>query len=256
MREIGFDSARDRAWFVGDLVNRGPDSLGCLRYVKSLGDAAVTVLGNHDLHLLARADGATHARKRDTLDDVLAAQDREDLLDWLRRRRMMHVEGPFAMVHAGLLPEWTIARALDLAHEVEEKLRETPADRATFLRDMYGDEPTRWNDGLRGMARLRVIVNAMTRLRVLDGQGAMALSFKGEPGETYGDLVPWFEHPRRASAGHAVVCGHWSALGLEIRGDLLAIDTGCVWGRRLTAVRLEDGRVFAADCAPVPAQAG
>ena len=256
MHAIGFDPAGDRAWFVGDLVNRGPDSPGCLRYVKSLGAAAVTVLGNHDLHLLARAEGATHARKRDTLDGVLDAPDRDDLLDWLRRQPMMHVEGAYAMVHAGLMPEWTVSRALELAHEVEAKLRGNRGERVAFLREMYGDEPSRWSEDLRGMDRLRVIVNAMTRLRVLDADGAMALSFKGEPGEARGDLVPWFDHPRRASAGHAVACGHWSALGLEMRADLLAIDTGCVWGRRLTAVRLEDRRVFSADCAPAPAPAG
>lgn len=256
MRAIGFDAQRDRAWFVGDLVNRGPDSLGCLRYVRSLGDAAITVLGNHDLHLLARAEDATHARKRDTLDDVLAAPDRDELFEWLRQQPMMHAEGDFALVHAGLLPQWTVSRALELAHEVEEKLRGKRRDRVAFLREMYGDEPTRWDDGLRGIERVRVIVNAMTRLRVLEGDGAMALSFKGEPDEGYAGLIPWFEHPRRASAGHAVVCGHWSALGLEMREDLLAIDTGCVWGRRLTAVRLEDRRVFAADCAPAPAPRG
>ena len=254
MRSIAFDASRDRAWFVGDLVNRGPDSLGCLRYVQSLGDSAVTVLGNHDLHLLARADGATHARKRDTLDDVLGAPDREQLFRWLRQQPMMHVEGEHAVVHAGLLPEWSVPRAGELAREVEARLRASPGERAEFLRAMYGDEPVRWDERLRGADRLRVIVNAMTRLRVLDRSGAMALSFKGEPGEACGDLVPWFDHPGRASAAHVVVCGHWSALGLKIRSDLLSIDSGCVWGRALTAVRLEDRRVFSADCAPAPAR--
>lgn len=254
---MAFDAAHDRAWFVGDLVNRGPDSLGCLRYVKALGDAAVTVLGNHDLHLLARAEGATHARKRDTLDDVLEAPDRDELCEWLRGRPLMHVEGIHAVVHAGLVPDWTVAAACKLSLEVEARLRGARAQRVEFLRAMYGDEPARWDDRLQGADRLRVIVNAMTRLRVLDDSGAMALSFKGEPGEAHGEaLMPWFDHPRRASAGHVVVCGHWSALGLKMRADLLSIDSGCVWGRSLTAVRLEDRRVFSVPCAPAPAREG
>ncbi|HET9653095.1 MAG TPA: symmetrical bis(5'-nucleosyl)-tetraphosphatase [Usitatibacter sp.] len=248
LASMAFHPARDRAWFVGDLVNRGPESLRCLRFVKSLGDAAVTVLGNHDLHLVCMAEGIQPRRPRDTLDEVLAAPDRDELVDWLRRRPLFHAEGDHALVHAGLLPEWSVPRALDLAHEVEAALR--APDYRAFLERMYGDEPHRWDDRLEGVERLRVIVNAMTRLRVCDASGAMVLRFKGEPGEANEGWTPWFDVPGRRSGGHTVVCGHWSALGLEIRPDLLSLDSGCVWGRCLTAVRLEDRRVFQADCPP------
>jgi len=227
-------------------VNRGPDSLACLRYVKSLGERAVTVLGNHDLHLVCVAEGAEKPRKRDTLEDVLEAPDREELVDWLRHRPLMHVEGGYALVHAGLLPEWSVSRARALAGEVEERLR--GRDYRKLLARMYGDEPARWDDRLKGMDRLRVIINAMTRLRALRADGAMALEYKGEPGESSRGLTAWFDVPDRAHGDHAIVCGHWSALGLEIRPDLLSIDSGCVWGRALTAVRLEDREVIAVDC--------
>ena len=231
---------------MGDLVNRGPDSLACLRFVKSLGDAAVTVFGNHDFHLLCVAEGVEARRKRDTLEDVLAAPDRDELLQWLRHRPLLHVEDGFALVHAGLLPEWSVAKARSLAGEVEAALR-GPGYRE-FLARMYGDEPNKWSDGLSGIERLRAIVNAMTRLRVLDRDGAMVLSFKGEPGDAYDPWTPWFDHPARASRDHAIVCGHWSALGVKIRPDLLALDSGCVWGGALTAVRLDDRRLFQASC--------
>ncbi|HEX6634650.1 MAG TPA: symmetrical bis(5'-nucleosyl)-tetraphosphatase [Usitatibacter sp.] len=243
---IAFDPARDRLWFVGDLVNRGPDSVECLRFVRGLGDAAVTVLGNHDIHLLCVAEGVERARKRDTLASVLDAPDRGELLEWLRHRPLFHVEGSFALVHAGLLPEWTVATARTLAAEVEAVLR--GPDHRAFLDRLYGDEPARWDDGLRGMDRLRAIVNAMTRLRVCEADGAMALRFKGEPGEASEGLIPWFDMPARRSRDHTLVCGHWSALGLALRPDLLSLDSGCVWGRALTAVRLEDRALFQVDC--------
>jgi bis(5'-nucleosyl)-tetraphosphatase (symmetrical) len=216
--------------------------------VKSLGDCAVTVLGNHDLHLLCVAEGVEKRRKRDTLEEVLAAPDRDELLDWLRRRPMLHVEGGYALVHAGLLPEWSVPRARELAAEVEKRLR--GRDYRKLLEHMYGDKPARWDDGLEGFDRLRVVINAMTRLRVLDASGAMVLGYKGEPGEARSDWTPWFDVPERASRDHVLVCGHWSALGLEIRPDLMSIDSGCVWGRSLSAVRLEDRRVLAVDCPP------
>jgi bis(5'-nucleosyl)-tetraphosphatase (symmetrical) len=244
--QVGFDRARDRLWFVGDLVNRGPHSLECLRFVKSLGDAAIAVLGNHDLHLICVAEGVQDQRKRDTLDEVLAAPDRDELVAWLRTRPLFHAEGGHAMVHAGLLPQWSVKRAGALAREVEGALR--APDHRAFLEGMYGDKPDAWDEDLEGIDRLRVIVNAMTRLRVCDDRGAMALRFKGEPDEAHAGLTPWFDIPGRRSADHVMVCGHWSALGLEIRPDLLSLDSGCVWGRCLTAVRLEDRRVFQADC--------
>ena len=231
---------------MGDLVNRGPESLACLRFVKSLGDRAIAVLGNHDLHLVCVAEGAEKRRKRDTIDEVLAAPDRDELLAWIRHRPLMHAAGGFALVHAGLLPEWTVKKALVLAHEVESALR--APDYRRFLERMYGDEPARWDDSLAGYDRLRAITNAMTRLRVLHPDGAMALHFKGEPGEASAGLLPWFDAPARASRDHAIVCGHWSALGLAIRDDLLSLDSGCVWGRALTAVRLEDRAVYSVDC--------
>ncbi|MGE0356535.1 MAG: symmetrical bis(5'-nucleosyl)-tetraphosphatase [Burkholderiales bacterium] len=249
--QIAFDPERDRLWFVGDLVNRGPDSLGCLRFVKGLGASAVTVLGNHDLHLLCVAAGVERARHRDTLDAVLAAPDREELLDWLRRRPLMHVEGAFALVHAGLLPEWPVAKARELAGEVEAVLQ-GPRWRE-FLGRLYGNEPARWDDALAGADRLRAIVNAMTRLRVLKRDGSMDLAFKGEPGEEHSHRMPWFDVPARASATHAIVCGHWSALGLRVGESVFSLDSGCVWGRSLTALRLEDRRLYQVPCPPAEA---
>jgi bis(5'-nucleosyl)-tetraphosphatase (symmetrical) len=233
---------------VGDLVNRGPDSLACLRFVKGLGARAVTVLGNHDLHLVCVAEGVEKRRKRDTLDEVLQAPDRDELVAWVREQPLMHVENGFALVHAGLLPVWTVPKARALAAEVEARLRGTA--HRDFLERMYGDEPSRWSDALEGIERLRVIVNAMTRLRVCDAGGAMVLEFKGEPGDAQPGCTPWFDMPGRLSADHTVVCGHWSALGLSVRPDLLSLDSGCVWGRSLTAVRLEDRALFEVPCPP------
>ena len=243
---LAFDPARDRLWFVGDMVNRGPDSLGCLRFVKSLGTSAITVLGNHDLHLLCVAEGIEKARPRDTLGDVLAAPDRDELVDWLRRRPLMHVEGAYALLHAGLLPEGPVPKARALAGEVEVVLQGTGWRR--FLSHLYGNRPERWDDGLAGDDRLRAIVNAMTRLRVCTREGAMDLSFKGEPGERHAHRIPWFEMPDRQSATHTIVCGHWSAMGLRVTPKLLALDSGCVWGRTLTAVRLGDRRLWQVPC--------
>ena len=220
--------------------------------MKSLGDAAVTVFGNHDFHLLCVAEGLEKARKRDTLDQVLDAPDRGELLEWLRHRPLMHVEGGFALVHAGLLPEWTVARARALAAEVESELRGKRY--RAFLARMYGDQPDRWSDALEGIERLRVIVNAMTRLRVCDDDGAMVLRFKGEPGDAHDEWTPWFDVKGRRSADHTIVCGHWSALGLLTRADIVSLDSGCVWGRSLSAVRLSDRRLFQVPCPASPGQ--
>jgi len=252
--EIAFDPARDRLWFVGDLVNRGPDSLACLRFVQGLGPAAVAVLGNHDLHLLCVAAGVERAKKRDTLEQVLDAPDREAILHWLRHRPLMHREGKFALVHAGLLPQWTVERALELAHEVEEALR--AADYHTLLARLYGDAPDRWSDALEGADRLRVIVNAMTRLRMCEAGGALALGYNGAPADAGPELTPWFDMPGRRSVDHTLVVGHWSALGLSLRDDLLSLDSGCVWGRALSAVRLEDRALFQVPCPGVPGREG
>jgi bis(5'-nucleosyl)-tetraphosphatase (symmetrical) len=242
---VAFEPAQDRLWLVGDLVNRGPDSLACLRFVRGLGDAAIAVLGNHDLHLVCRAHGAQGPRRRDTLDPILEAPDRDELIDWLRHRPLMHVEGGYALLHAGLLPQWSVERARSLAAEVEGQLR---GDFRPLLEHMYGDSPAAWDDALTGFDRLRVIINAMTRLRVCAPDGSMLLAFKGEPGESAGGALPWFDVPGRRSASHAIVCGHWSALGVKLRPDLLSIDSGCVWGRALTAVRLEDRSLYSVPC--------
>jgi bis(5'-nucleosyl)-tetraphosphatase (symmetrical) len=251
---LSFDPARDRLWFVGDLVNRGPHSLEVLRYVRSLGEAAVTVLGNHDLHLLVVAAGVRKPHRGDTLDAVLAAPDRDELLDWLKRRRMMHVEAGHALVHAGLLPQWSINRALELAGEVEQSLK-GPAS-GELLRHMYGNQPARWSEALSGYDRLRTVINAMTRLRLCDASGAMEFTHKTGLERLPAGYMPWYEVPDRASAGTPIVCGHWAALGLMLRDDVLAIDSGCVWGRRLTALRIGDRHVFQCGCEELRGDAG
>ncbi len=222
--------------------------------MKSLGEAAVTVFGNHDFHLLCVAEGVEKKRKRDTLDEILAAPDRDELLQWLRHRPLMHADEEFALVHAGLLPEWTVAQARSLAREVESALR--GSGYRQLLASMYGDKPDRWSDELRGIDRLRVIINAMTRLRVCDASGAMVLAFKGEPGDAHSGWTSWFDVPARRSRDHTVVFGHWSALGLMLRPDVLGLDSGCVWGRSLSAVRLSDRRLFQVPCPPAAGQEG
>jgi bis(5'-nucleosyl)-tetraphosphatase (symmetrical) len=244
--DFNFDKTRDRLWFVGDLVNRGPDSLATLRLVKTLGEAAVSVLGNHDFHLLAIAAGRAKQHRSDTLDQVLAAPDRDELLTWLRHRPMLHVEDDWVMVHAGLLPQWGVATALALAQEVEAALR-GPSWKE-FLTELYGDRPDSWSEGLRGADRLRVIVNAMARMRFCSAEGKIELRTKGETAQAPPGFFPWFDVPGRASRDHTLVCGHWSTLGLVLRPDLLALDSGCVWGGSLSAVRLEDRKLFQVPC--------
>lgn len=244
---IAFEPARDRLWLVGDLVNRGPSSLAVLRRVMALGDAAVTVLGNHDLHLLAVAEGLRTPHRSDTLDGVLAAPDRRDILSWLRSRNLMHVDDGYALVHAGLLPAWTTMQALELAREVEAALR--GPDYHELLRHMYGNHPDRWDDALAGPERLRVVVNAMTRMRVCTADGRMEFGFKGKPEEAPAGFMPWFAVPGRASLDRTVICGHWSALGLRREDRLVALDSGCLWGGTLSAVRLEDRRLYQVSCA-------
>jgi bis(5'-nucleosyl)-tetraphosphatase (symmetrical) len=234
---IGFNQAHDRLWFVGDLVNRGPDSLATLRLIKDLGDSAISVLGNHDFHLLAVAAGHAQKHRSDTLDPVLDAPDRAALLDWLRHR---------AMVHAGLLPQWSVATAQLLAQEVEAALR--GADWQQFLASLYGDKPDSWDEDLRGADRLRVIVNAMARMRFCTADGKIELRTKGETSKAPPGFFPWFDAPGRASRDYTLVCGHWSTLGLKLRPDLLALDSGCVWGGSLSAVRLEDRKLFQVPC--------
>jgi bis(5'-nucleosyl)-tetraphosphatase (symmetrical) len=252
LANIGFDAGRDRLWFVGDLVNRGAESLQCLRFVRGLGDAAISVLGNHDLHLLCLAEGAARSRNGDTLQSVLDAPDREELLDWLRHRPMLHIEGEHVLVHAGLLPQWSAGKAKALAQEVERALRSN--GHRGFLAAMYGNQPDCWNENLKGFDRLRVIVNAMTRMRICTPGGRMEFSHKGKPADSPAGYLPWFDVPARKSADSTVICGHWSALGLRVERNLLNIDTGCLWGGALTAVRLEDRKVFQISCAELAGQ--
>jgi bis(5'-nucleosyl)-tetraphosphatase (symmetrical) len=248
VEHIRFDPARDRLWFVGDLVNRGPDSLSVLRYIKGLGPTAVTVLGNHDLHLLAIAAGVTKLGRKDTVQDVLQAPDRDELIAWLRHRPLVHIAGDHILLHAGLLPQWTVAQTQQLAQEVEAVLRSPRYPE--LLRDLYevgyreNSGPRRWTDGLAGRERLAVIANALTKLRVCSAEGEMGLSYKGAPHTTPPGLIPWFRVPDRKSAEATVVCGHWAALGLHIQENVLVLDSGYVWGQQLTAVRLEDRQIF------------
>jgi bis(5'-nucleosyl)-tetraphosphatase (symmetrical) len=237
LERIRFDPARDVLWFTGDLVNRGPASLGVLRLVRALGASAVAVLGNHDLHLLAVAAAASKHKARDTFDDVLTAPDCDELLAWLRARPLLYHDPDLgALVHAGLLPQWDIADARRLAREAETALA---ADTAGFFEHMYGDLPDRWREDLSGPPRLRVIVNALTRLRFCDPGGRMDLRPKGAPGEQPSNLLPWFRVPDRRNRGVRVVFGHWSALGRYHGDNVIGLDSGCVWGRTLTAVRLD-----------------
>jgi bis(5'-nucleosyl)-tetraphosphatase (symmetrical) len=240
--KIDFDPVRDRLWLVGDLVNRGPQSLAVLRFVKGLGARATTVLGNHDLHLLVVAAGHVRQHSGDTLDSILRASDRDELLDWLRGRKLMHAAGRYAMVHAGLLPQWSIAQALGLAREVEAALQRDDHDE--FLRHMYGNKPDRWRANLGGIDRLRVITNVFTRLRLCTADGRMEFAHKGAPTDTPRGYKPWFDAPRRRNRSAKIIFGHWAALGLYTQANVIGLDTGCVWGRDLTAFRLADGKLY------------
>lgn len=245
--------------FAGDLINRGPASLATLRHVYALAGARPgqvdSVLGNHDLHLLAVVCGIRAQHKSDTLDEIMAAPDRDALIDWLRRRPLAIRRGDHLLVHAGLLPQWSIDQAMALAGEVESRLR--AADWRAFLAEMFGNQPDTWHHGLTGSDRLRCVINAMTRLRFCDAAGVMDFTMKesGSVDPATG-LMPWFEVPGRLSAAATVVFGHWSALGLQIRPNLIGLDSGCVWGGYLSAVCLEDRALLQVRCAEFRAIAG
>lgn len=247
LNKCAFNPERDRLWLVGDLVNRGPRSLETLRYVKGLGASATTVLGNHDLYLLMVSEGGAKFRgKDDTIQDILDAPDRDELFNWLRHQALCHTEDEYCLVHAGLLPQWTTTHARHLAKEVEVALQ--GPDYREFLKHMWGSEPAAWSEDLSGWPRLRVIVNAMTRMRFCTAEGVMDFHTKGEVTKAPAGHLPWFEVPGRKSADSVLVTGHWSALGLKVTDNLLALDSGCLWGGHLTALRLEDRRVFQVDC--------
>lgn len=247
---IRFDPTRDHLWFTGDLVNRGPESLRVLRYVKSLGEAATTVLGNHDLFLIAVAAGIAPLRPKDTIADVLQAHDREDLIAWLRRQRIIYRDRDFTLVHAGLLPQWTIDEAEGLGSEVETILQ--GRNYKDLLHALYPNRHLQWNPTLAGQDRLAAIATILTRLRVCTGSGLMASEFSGPPSEAPPGYSPWFQVPGRRSHSATIVCGHWAALGLHMAGNILSLDSGCVWGNKLTAVRLHDRSVFQSSCQRAP----
>ena len=238
--EIDFDPAEDTLWLVGDLVNRGPKSLKTLRFVKSLGDSVITVLGNHDLHLLALASGQTHFGQRfETLQNTLEAHDRDELLDWLRHQPLAHYDKSLntLLVHAGTHPQWSVKKTLARAAEVEEALQSD--DYETLLGKMYGNTPASWTGKLKGYKRLRFIINCLTRMRMMTKHLRLNMSHSGAPWRGRKNLTPWFAVPEPAWAGTRIVFGHWSQLGLVVLPELVCLDTGCVWGRQLTAVRLD-----------------
>jgi len=249
LKRISFDTRRDHLWLVGDLVNRGPDSLNVLRQVRALGDSATTVLGNHDLHLLATAAGIRKATRADTFDDVLAAEDAPALLDWLRTRPLLVRDRATrrVLVHAGIPPIWKVREAQAHAAEVEERL--ASPDWAKALRGMYGDVPVRWAPDLAPGDRRRFTINALTRIRFCDKAGRLDFSCSGPPGSQPPRLQPWFDFPERRARKWHIVFGHWSALGVVQRQDLTALDSGCVWGRELTAMPLDPpGKPIAIEC--------
>jgi bis(5'-nucleosyl)-tetraphosphatase (symmetrical) len=235
---VAFSPSRDHLYVLGDLVNRGPDSLGVLQRLSALGASSTCLLGNHDLHLVAVALGVRKPHKSDTVAQILDAPDREHWLNWLRHQKMAVQAHGWLMVHAGVLPQWDAAQTLALAAEVEAMLQ--GPDLATFLPQMYGNEPAQWRDDLQGAERLRCVINSLTRLRFCSADGTMEFASKEGAGGAPEGSMPWFEVPGRRTAGVPVAFGHWSTLGLINRDDLLSLDTGCVWGGKLTAVRLTD----------------
>jgi bis(5'-nucleosyl)-tetraphosphatase (symmetrical) len=248
LQTIDFSASRDRIYVLGDLVNRGPRSLDTMRLLRDLGSSATCLLGNHDLHLLAVAHGLRKPHRSDTMDEILAAPDRDELLAWLSRHRLACFEQGWLMVHAGLAPQWDLDTTLRLAGEVERQLQGDQL--IEFLQVMYGNEPTQWRADLAGFERMRFIVNVFTRIRFCDADGHLDLSSKGDADTAPPGFMPWFEVPGRRTAGIPVAFGHWSTLGLLNRPELLALDTGCVWGGQLTAVRIDGGRrdIVQVDC--------
>lgn len=243
LERIGFDPESDRIWLVGDLVNRGKSSLEVLRWAKGQGSRLVAVLGNHDLNLLARSEGLRPRKSADTLEEVLSAPDREELLEWLAYRPLLFREGPYVLVHAGLLPGWSVDRAEELAREAEALLRSDK--RRALLEVVYRKDGTlAWDDRLKGLDRMRVIVQALTTLRTCTTEGAPCADFSGPPELAPPGCFPWFEIPSRTNRSATIVFGHWANLGLRVQPGIIALDSGCVYGGHLTAVRLEDGTIF------------
>ena len=245
LRRIEFDPRRDRLWLVGDLVNRGPRSLDVLRWAAELGDRLTCVLGNHDLHLLARAEGLAAPKRRDTLGPVLTAPDRDELLGWLRTRPLLHREGDHVLVHAGLFPSWTVAQAEGLAREVEQRLRGRNRAARRLLASAGARSDLRWREHrLSPFRRARAALAGFVKLRTLTPDGRICADFSGPPAEAPRGCRPWFAVPGRRSAESLVIFGHWAAMGLRLEPGIAALDTGCAWGRQLTALRLDDSQPF------------
>ena len=243
---IKFNQARDRLWFAGDLVNRGPQSLDVLRFVKQLGPAAIVVLGNHDIHLLALWSQITRPGRKDTLQPILAASDADELLHWLRFRPLLHAQEGYVMIHAGMLPSWSMSQAMALAHEVEEALQHENFQE--MLPAIYFRKTVDPSANLSTEKRLGLTTNVLTRLRVCTNEGVPEFSFKGPPEEAPPGHVPWFRIPNRATQDETIIFGHWSALGIVQEEHIIALDGGCVWGRELVAMRLEDRELFRVAC--------
>jgi len=251
LEKIRFDPANDRVWFTGDLVNRGPQSLDTLRWIKNLGKSAIVILGNHDLHLLAVAEGVVAKKNLDTLDDILAAPDRDELCNWLRQQKLIHHDPHlgFTMVHAGIPPQWDVPTALARANEVEAQLQSP--NYIEYLRHMYGNQPDQWSDNLQGWDRLRLITNYFTRLRFCTPQGTLELINKKEAEHAPPGYFPWYQVLHPANQTEKIIFGHWAALsGRTNIENIFALDTGCVWGHCLTAMRLEDQKLFQVPCSP------
>lgn len=249
LQQIEFNPTNDTLWFTGDLVNRGPKSLEVLRFVKSLGDRHIVVLGNHDLHLLAICYEGAKRYHDDTLEEILQAHDRHELIEWLRHCPLLHYDKTldYYLVHAGLAPAWSGQKAKHLAQEVEEVLR--GSEPQSFLKHMYGNQPNQWRDDLAGIERLRCIINYLTRVRFCYADGSLDLVYKGEMAGKPADLIPWFEVADRKNANEKIIIGHWAALGGKTNAPFVyALDTGCVWGNALTAMRLEDEKRFSVQC--------
>ncbi len=236
LERIDFDARKDQLWFVGDLVNRGPKSLETLRFIKSLGNAAISVLGNHDLHLIAYALKLRKAHRKDTLQSVIKAHDGEELIDWLRHRPLLHHNDQYCLIHAGLPPQWNVKKSIHMAKEAEEMIH--GVNYKEFFKTMYGDEPTQWHDDLTGVERIRFIVNCFTRLRYCTEEGVLDFKHKQAPGKQPEHLMPWFKVPERKTKDIKIIFGHWSTLGYYAADNCYAIDTGCLWGGELTAIKL------------------
>ncbi len=248
LEKISFNTVTDSLIFAGDLVNRGPKSLQVLRFVKSLGRSADSVLGNHDLHLLAMAyNNHSHASGK-SLDAILNAPDRIELIEWLRHRPVMInlPENEVSIIHAGLPPQWSLKNAISYAGELEKRIQSKKAE--GFFRQMYGNKPVKWRNDLSGMKRLRFITNCFTRLRYCSPKGELCLNEKSRPREGNKNLLPWFDVSGRKTAGDRILFGHWSTLGLVNRNNAWCLDTGCLWGGSLTALRVEDMQIFQLAC--------